>query len=229
MVTTRKSPEVVRQVVLAVVDEAVGHSGGPLREEARFIISDTFFSSAHTAYIAKSHGREDEFGDRWRKLAQTTINRKLGIGALPGTVGEISPSVTGGTAFIPDASRRKEWEDRRNRLQAQLISGGMTPEDARVKANELSWGSNIAASGVPINIDAGLLVNSLAPGEGHKPGQVNESYGNVMIMGTQVDYAADVHRRRRILPTADKIVVWVRRGLGIVANLIRNEVEERLR
>ena len=146
MVRTRKSPEVVRQVIMAVVDEAVGRTGGPLREEARFMIADSFFTSAHTAYITKSHGREDEFGDRWRKLAQTTINRKLGIGALPGTVGEISPSVTGGTAFIPDASRRKEWEDRRNRLLAQLISGGMSPADARVKSNELAWGSNIAAS-----------------------------------------------------------------------------------
>lgn len=229
--STKKSPEVVAAVTHAVVQEAIGLAGGPLRQEAQYIIADTFFSNAHTAYIAKSHGLADEFGDRWKPLARRTVEQKLGIAPLsdPGTPGEISPSVTGGTAFIPDASRRAEWFDRQGRLQAQLISGGMSPEDARTKANTLAWGPNLAAGGVPINVDTGLLANSLSPGDEYKPGQVRQFYANVGILGSEVDYAANVHKVRPILPTADKAVVWVRRGLAIVANMIRNEIVDRLR
>ncbi len=233
MVRTKHSPEVIKQITMAVVDEAIGRTGGPLRVEAFFMMAETFFTNAHTAYIQKSHGRADEFGDNWRPLSRIRIDEKLGKGFLPGVPGEISPSVTGGTAFIPDASRRQEWTDRRDTFVAQLISSGMSPADARTKANDLVWGGNVAEGGVPINIDTGLLVNSLAPGAGGdrsvRQGQVRQQIGTTMIFGSDVDYAADVHADRPILPTADKMVVWVRRGLGIVTNLVRNEIIERLR
>lgn len=223
-VTTKKPLWVVRQIIMDVVQEAIGKTGGPLREEAQFHMAETFFTSAHAAYIAKSHGQADEFGDTWHPLAQSTIDDKRRSG---------SPSIAGGTAFIPDASRRNEWVERRDTFLAQMISAGMSPTDARDKANDLAWKNNIAASGVPINIDTGLLVNSLAPGAGGdrsvRQGQVRQFVGTTMTFGTDVDYAADVHQMRPILPTADKMVVWVRRGLGIVTNLIKSEIEERLR
>lgn len=235
MVRTKASPEVIKQITLAVVDEAIGKTGGPLREEAFFHMAETFFTNAHSAYLVKSHGRTDEFGDKWRPLSQERIDEKRGLGSIldPGTPRPVSPSVTGGTAFIPDASRRQEWTDRRDTFIAQMISSGMTASDARTKANSLTWGHNIAKEGVPINIDTGLLVNSLAPGANGdrsvRQGQVRQQIGSTMIFGTDVDYAADVHAMRPILPTADKMVVWVRRGLGIVTNLVKNEIIERLR
>lgn len=224
MVRITKSREVVRQITMAVVDEAIGKSGGPLRDESFFMMSEVFFSRAHTAYIAKSHGQADEFGDTWDPLAFSTVRKKIAEG---------SASVTGGTAFIPDRSRRQEWIDRRDNLIAQMISSGMSPSDARFKANDLTWSHNVNASGVPINIDTGLLANSLAPGaEGDRSvrqGQVRQQIGTTMLFGTDVDYAGDVHRQRRILPVAEKMVVWVRDGLGIVTNLVRNEIMDRLR
>lgn len=233
MVRTKASPEVIKQITMAVVDEATGKVGGPLREESFFMMAESFFTSAHTSYLVKSHGRADEFGDSWRPLSQERIDEKLGKSIFPGIPGEVSPSVTGGTAFIPDASRRQEWTDRRDTFIAQMISSGMTPADARTKANDLTWGSNLAKAGVPINIDTGLLVNSLAPGAGGnrsvRQGQVRQQIGTTMLFGTDVDYAAHVHADRPILPTADKMVVWVRRGLGIVTNLVKNEIAERLR
>jgi len=209
---------------MAVVDEAIGKTGGPLREESFFVMSEVFFTRAHTAYLAKSHGQADEFGDTWDPLAFETVRRKIAEG---------SPSVTGGTAFIPDRSRRQEWIDRRDNLIAQMISSGMSASDARAKANDLTWSHNVNPSGVPINIDTGLLANSLAPGAGGnrsvRQGQVRQHIGTTMLFGTDVDYAADVHSMRRILPIADKMVTWVRDGLGIVTNLVRNEIIERLR
>lgn len=233
MVQTKLSAEAVRQVTMAVVDEAIGKTGGPLREESFFMMAETFFTSAHTAFVSKSHGQADEFGDTWLPLSPKTIQEKLGVSGFLPNVGEVSPSVTGGTFFIPDAKRHQERADRRDLFVAQMISGGMSSNDARTKANELVWGGNIAASGVPINIDTGLLVNSLSPGAGGdrsiKIGQVRQMVGSVMTFGTDVDYAADVHRMRPILPSVDKMVVWVRRGLAIVTNLIKNEIEDRLR
>ena len=235
MVRTTKPAWAVAQITADVVEEAIGQTGGPLREESFFMMGEAFFTSAHTAYLAKSHGQADEFGDTWRPLAASTIREKLGLGSIrdPGTPRPISPSVTGGTAFIPDASRRQEWTERRDNFVAQMISSGMTPNDAKTKANDLTWGANIAAAGVPINVDTGLLANSLAPGGGGdrsvRQGQVRQMVGQTMTFGTDVDYAASVHERRPILPDTDKMVVWVRRGLDIVTNLVKQEIEDRLR
>lgn len=159
------------------------------------VLSDTVFTNWHTAFIAKAHGGEDEFGESWEPLAESTKKKKRGK-----SMGE---------------QVRRDWYDRANQLQAQLVASGMTRQEAADKAAGMAWDD---PTDVLINIDTTRLESSLSP-EGH-PDQIRQDVGGAVQMGTSVPYAKYVNGARRFQPTASELATWVRTGALQLRNVM---------
>lgn len=197
-----------RAMVLAAIYAAVRDSADS--EKMRAVVAHAVLTGWHTAFIAKAQGGVDEFGNRWKPLHPSTVRRKQR------------------QSMAQDVDRRRAWGQRRGQLVSQLIAGGMSSADAKVKANSLMWqGSTSAAGGQPINIDTTRLEASLDPAREDHVDQVRDTSSGVRV-GTRRPRAKHINRQRRFQPTKREAAVWVRRGADIVRNMIKYEIASKV-
>ncbi len=196
----------------------------------RKILRDAFFSNAHIAFVAKSNGGRDEFGDSWAPLAPRTIKNKLR--AKRRAIEERN-----NTRAWWNIDRRNSWRRNRRNLMQQLQASGMTAEQAKAKATSMAWGRVTAQGGVSINVRTGDLEESLMMNSA-SPDQVFEVRGDTLVMGTKARTARWMHDGQRkkprrparpILPNSEKAAVWIQRGLHLIAIRARDRVKAILR
>lgn len=207
-IRTTQSRARVLQSIHDATGEISGRKSSSYSLVARKMLGDVILTNLHTAFLAKAHGGQDEFGDDWTELSQETKDRKSG---RPGA--------------RPD--RRAQWRRRHAELTQSLVAAGMSSQDARDKASELAWGPNTASEGVPIGIDTHRLERSLDPTT-NSPNQVRDNHGDTLTLGTDVEYAKFFDAARPIIPDSSKSKRWVRRGAGVLVGMIATRLREKL-
>ncbi len=177
------------------VSEAVEHAVLNALDDIEDRIAEGVFDRWTKAFVAKSEGGEDEFGNSWPPLSDRTVKKKR---------------------------RNPPNLDHRNTLGGRLIRdlmrNGLSREQAGAKAVAI-LGSTFATPSEVINVDNGELIASLDP-RGNE-NQIREQSGDAIALGTEVDHAGPVNARRRFLPTADEAVDW----LYDIATELRDEIE----
>ncbi len=225
--TADRLPQIASEEVRKILDS----------DEGLEILSDAFFTSAHIAFVTKSNGGVDEFGDKWAELAPRTLTRKK----------RARTKALQTRARFPEANRfevkawwnidrRNAWQRNRRNLLRQLVASGMSPDDAKIKATSMAWGSVTATSGVSINVESGDLEEALMK-DSKNPDQVSERRGDSYVMGTSARTAEWCHDgslkknrpARPVIPEADKVTRWIERGAHVVALKARQKLQSRLR
>lgn len=174
---------VVRASSREEVNEAVSHAVLGALEDIEDLVAERMFTRWTEAFVAKSEGGEDEFGNSWPPLSERTIRDK-----------ERNP---------PNLSHRNSLGARMIR---DLVSQGMTKQEALSKAVSV-LGQNFTENSHVINVRHGDLIASLSP-DGHE-NQIREKEDNLIILGTEDPKAGYVNAQRRFLPTGDEAVEWL--------------------
>lgn len=164
-------------------------------------MAEVVFARWQYAYYAKAMGGQDEFGNSWEPLAESTLKKK-------------KPS---GTDW------KRVWSDKQHQIISHLVRSGMSLKDAKGKAASMLWGS--PDQGIPINIDSSRLVSSLDP-NGHED-QIREETGDSLYLGTGTPYAHYVDAKRRFLPTAEEASQWVKLAVDVIRNEIADNVKSK--
>lgn len=162
-------------------------------------------SRLHKAFMEKSKGRRDEFGNRWQPLSPATVRRKTSSGS------------SGQSALTK--SQQRLFQKSFNAALNQLRRAGLREVDAVTKARRTAW-DMLATGGtnVPIGIDSGRLERSLRPGKTGSTYQppaeqkVDFSSGRLRV-STAVPYARHFSARRPITPKPRDMLKWLKEGV----------------
>ena len=205
--TTNKSLVAVVAQVQNMVAQVGQKRQGLVAMEARQITANVFKLRWHTAFIAKSLGNADEFGNVWPPLAAATVARKRA---------QNSPGIR--------ADRQAQWYRRRQQFIQQFRAQGLGRAQAVVSANALAWQSMSAAGGVPINVDSTDLEQSLLGGANH----VEQFSGNTLTLGSSVFHGQFVNAKRRFRPNPAEMRVWLVAVADGIRMLVFRELRQRL-
>lgn len=184
----------------------------------------SMFDDIHRAFLEKSTGRPDDTGDRWAPLDPRTIAQR--------PPQPKSPSGRGLLSREENARWRGIFASTYARLAPRIGDAA-----AKQRAASLAW-AILKASGartklatlgnrkVPILMVSGKLERSLAPGSlvhdryYPRPNQVLGYDGKAITMGTSLEYAAHVHRKRRLWPPMPRMQPWINRAVARAAEAI---------
>ena len=182
-------------------------------------IAQSVFTWWHIAFISKSVGGMDEFGNVWPPLKPETVrakirNRSAGI----------------------EKDRQAQWQERQSRYVGELRAAGFNARQAKAKAADLAWQSysqrsdiysTATLAGVPINVDTTRLEVSLDP-YADSEDRVQEFDGDTIRLGSSVPYGVYVNAARRFLPTQEEAAVFVERAAVAAADEVADYVRENL-
>jgi len=185
------------------------------------------FTQIHKAFLVKSKGGRDEFGNQWKPLARSTIAQRpirpgerkaLGIQGLG----------RGGRGLLT-AAQNRQWKAI-FASNFKRLSSRVGEAQAKQIAAKLAWAilksrgaktklEVLGGRKVPILIVSHDLERSLKPGHVSRehydpsPNQVFSLQKDRITIGTEVEYASRQHKHRRLWPTAKQMLPWVRDGI----------------
>jgi hypothetical protein len=239
-VTTNRSPQTVMRAIQGVVNAltGAGPDRGGLARSVHLAGGVEALSNVKADFVRKASGATGEDGTTWAPLTKEYLayQRRFGKGekaALKKAAGLTSANRQRG---LLTAAQNKRWKQVFwqvfSRLQLSL-----SDSEAKARASAAAW-SVVKREGartmlevfgnrkVDINRDTGVLLNSLSPGvfDGstyQKPSgeggseQIMEPIVNGVVVGTNVAYAAAVHKRRPLW-TDPFPEVWTQRIANVV-------------
>lgn len=178
------------------------------------------YAKIRTAFLAKSDGGSDEFGDRWKPLTKETIAQR------PLAKGEAKQ--LGVTGYRTRGLLTRKQDERWRGVFASTfkrLSRVMPEGEAKAIAAKTAW-AILKSEGAKTKLDvfgnrkvpilrvSGRLLDSLSPGDVSggtyraRPEQLAKHTGNLIVIGSKVPYALTMHRTRRLWPSVDKMNRW---------------------
>lgn len=222
MATTIKirygSDELRRRLSLLMAALA-GRERNDLIEGAKLRVAVAFFSKVKEAYIIKARGGIDETGMSWPPLSPKTLaygrHTQSGKSRVLKTTAK-KQQKAGANKYQSLRAYNVAYREALARFSLSLPKAEAKRRAQNVAfyvANKKSGPTKIAAAetlrpGADYDIlrDTGILLNSLQPGivtggtYSPKEGQVVESEGSILAVGTNVEYAATHHYGRKHIP-----------------------------
>lgn len=177
------------------------------------------FKRTHEAYMAKSAGGIDAYGENWKKLAPGTIaarpisasdQRRFGV--QKGQRGLLTPK------------ENQRWKGIFASVFLQSIQRGADEKTAKEIAGRMAWAilksqgaktriGTLSQRSVSIMIDSGKLEQSYRPGaftgrayRRYNQDQVAEVRPRSIRFGSRVAYARDAVAKRPVIPTAKQFL-----------------------
>ena len=233
MVTLRKKARRMgrREVtkLLQAIPKAIAGEGSYKAKtiRTRFFahLANHFFRRQHEAFVTKSNGDPDEFGNVWKPISESTrIYRPLSAAEKK----EYKVGRTSGRGLLT-AEENKRWK----RYFAQSFhqfSFWMSDKEAKSRAGTIAW-AKLKEEGARVKKDlfrtrkgtilvrSGRLLKSFEPSSidagYYRPNkeQIAEYNGSQVTFGTKVPYASLVDKTRPLFPQSHQYARWVNEGV----------------
>lgn len=203
------------------------------------ILLDTY-DRIFQAFMAKSEGGTDEFGDQWKPLSPQTIANRPVSGARLRYMGLGGKRERG----LLTPAENRQWKGIFRSTVMRLLRQAVPIGEAKQTAARLAWAilkskgaktrlGTLGRRKVPILRDTDRLVDSLSPGKisgteyvPFTDDQVAEFQGRQIRIGTTVPYADKQHKTRRLWPTQANMSKWTQKSVSkardVVLSYIRN-------
>ena len=173
------------------------------KERAAFmaILTRELYLEIHEAFMIKSRGDADKFGEKWEPLKPATIERKL----------HKQRRRAARTTDPISKRQRDQWREVYHETLPIYKSYGFSHQEAVAAAREKAWQSLKLPKNksVPIGIDTQRLEKSLRTGRAtdgvYNPpastkDQIVEIRPQSIHVGTKTPYARNFDKRRKIIP-----------------------------
>lgn len=206
------------------------------------------FFRIHRAFMVKSDGRTDEYGDKWKPLSPATIAaRPIGRGDVTrlGIGGTGEQALHRRTRGLLTPSQNAQWGAiflaTYNKLRAELGE-----KQAKIRAAEVAWGvlkaqgaqtkiNTLSRRHVPIGIVTGEMETSLRPGRVMGPTYLPPKgqkfavrYGRFTI-GSNVPHTKYFNRDRPVVPKGRKFKQLQRQAIKAALPSVRQEIRKQLK
>lgn len=202
----------------------------------RSTITHHTYTKIFDAFMAKSDGKADEFGEVWEPLSPRTIAQR------PISRIEKWKAGVGNNRGLLTQAQDRQWRGIFASTLGRLLKQGTPIHEAKQRAGQVAWAVMKARGAktkldvfgrrkVPILRVSDRLVDSLSPGEvvdgeyiPFTPDQVAEFRGNTLRYGTKVPYAKKQHQTRPLWPTPQNMAKWnteaLRKGRDAIVTAI---------
>ena len=188
----------------------------------RSTITHHIYTKIFTAFMAKSDGKADEFGETWLPLSPRTIAARP-ISRIQKYLSGVGGSRERG---LLTAGENRQWKGIFASTLGRLVRAGISHGEAKQRAASTAWAvmksrgarTKLGVFGrrkVPILRVSDRLVDSLSPGEVHNKtyvpftkDQVADVNRQTLTFGTKVPYAARQHATRPLWPNSRNMASW---------------------